>query len=353
MDLLTLILGMISQGYFTTIARNAAAQFGTQSRRYIGAELLPEREVSENAYREDAIRFRSVIANAGTRYSPVQKKGGDLIASFLVELGSSDIGREINGRDYDALVRYLGRAQDMEAQARILDWADTVLNTALLEFNEKQRWEAIVSAQVTRQGDNGYSETVNYANPANHRSNAGGQWSDDAYDPFDDILAKKDLLESKGYRVTRIISGTPVRTLLARNAKVRQAVLGRTDAAGNVSIERLNEYFQSQELPAPEVYNLQYRTQNGTAHFLSRNSFVMISATGADETLDIGDNQRIVSDVLGYTAIGRATGQADPGRVIRMEYFENKPPRIEGEGWQESLPVITEPEAIGVIGAIS
>jgi hypothetical protein len=56
---------------------------------------------------------------------------------------------------------------------------------------------------------------------------------------------------------------------------------------------------------------------------------------------------------LGYTAIGRGAGQASNGRVIRAEAFDNKPPRIEAEGWQTALPVITEPEALAVISSIS
>ena len=45
--------------------------------------------------------------------------------------------------------------------------------------------------------------------------------------------------------------------------------------------------------------------------------------------------------------------QAAPGRVIRSEAFESKPPRIEAEGWQTSLPVVTDPEAVAVIESIS
>ena len=79
-----------------------------------------------------------------------------------------------------------------------------------------------------------------------------------------------------------------------------------------------------------------------------------MATTGQDESIDLGDtNSLMVANTLGYTALGRAAGQAMPGRVLRMEAFENKPPRIEAEGWQTSLPVITNPEAIAVITSIS
>lgn len=362
MDLLTLILTMIRDGYFMRIAQNAAAQFGVPSRQYLGATLLPERSVMENAYRETSIRYRTVVGNDGTRYSPVQKKGGALIGDFLVELGESDIGAELTGRDYDALIRLLGTNASMEAMTQVISWADVTLVRALVELLEKQRWEAIVNAAVVRRGDNGYTETVNYSNPAGHRANAGGQWSDNAYDPFDDIFAMGDLLASKGYTVSRIVTGRQVLAKLAKNAKVRArvgvAVVSATGqiqgAAGRASLAAINDALQADGLPPIELYDLQYRTQSGSGYFLPRDAFVMACATGRDETVDLADAEPlIIPDTLGYTAIGRAVGQADPGRVIRTEVHTTKPPRVEGEAWQTALPVITEPESLAVIKSIS
>ncbi|MBX6772690.1 MAG: major capsid protein [Chloroflexi bacterium] len=359
-DIATLIEQMQRDGHFATIARNPLAQFGTAARRYIGAELLPERLVEENAYREQGVRYRTVIANAGTRYSPAQKKGADLVGDFLVELGDSDIARELTGREYDALVRLLGRNASMEAMAQLISWADTTLNRALVEYNEKQRWDAIVTAQVVRRGDNGYTETVNYANPTGHRVNAGGQWSDDNYDPWDDIMAGADLLASKGYTVDRIVTSRTVASILARNQKVaaRAGVIVATGpaltlAAGRASLDAISAALVRDGLPPLELYDLQYRTQTGTGYFLARNVFVMVATTGRDETVDAGDNEQTLSNTLGYLAVGRPVGQPEPGRVIRAEFKADKPPRIEGEAWQTSLPVITEPEAIYVIGGIS
>jgi hypothetical protein len=359
-DLSTLVRNASEDGTFQTIARNSAAQFGIPSRQYLGATLLPERTVAKNMYREDAIKYRTIIANDGTRYSPVQKKKGELYGSMLVELGNSDIGREITGEEYDVLVNYLETNAEMAAVAQMIDWVDVVLNRALLEKNEKQRWEAIVSASVAREGDNGFSETVAYPNPAGHRFNAAGTWSTDSVDPFVDILAGADLLESKGFSVNRIITSRTVMSILAGNDKVKArtgllTASGGTLAAtaGRASLEGINGALERDGLPPIERYDLQYRTQTGTARFLASNVMVMIATTGRDESLDLGDTQQLLTDTLGYTAVGRATGQGSPGRVVRMEAFENKPPRIEGEAWQTSLPVVTEPEAIVVIGSIS
>jgi len=360
-DLATLLAEMEEQGHFVDISRNPLAQFGQPARRLLGAEILPEQTVEENAYREEAIRYRTIVSNDGTRYSPVQMKGGELLGEFLVELGESDIGRELTARDYDALVRLLRNSSDMQAIGRLLNWSDTVLNQALLEGNERQRWQAIVSAVVQRRGDNGYSEDVTYSNPSGHRVNAGGSWSNDSYDPFDDIMAGAEVLAAKGFTVSRIFAGLPVITIMSNNAKVQARVgLPVINATGSIVVANqrashasVNGALAANSLPPIEQYDLQYRTQTGTGYFLPRNVFVMVCTTGRDSNIDLGDSEKILPDTLGYYAIGRAAGQANPGRVIRVESFTNKPPRIEGEGWQTGLPVITEPEALFVIGAIA
>lgn len=362
MDLLTLILLMLREGRFRTLALNMLAQFGRRQRRYLGAELLPERIVTENAYREYGIRYRTIVAGAGTRYSPSQKRAGDVVGEMMVELGSSDIRRELTGRDYDALIALLGRADTMAAQAAILNWADTVGNLALVEFNEMQRWQAIVDAAVVRTGDNGYSETISYPDPAGHRVNAGGTWSDDTYDPYDDIGAQAQVLFDKGYQVSRIVTSRKVVSKMARNAKIAarcgRLVVNAGDVqmvGGRPTLADINNLLTSDGLPAIETYDLRYRSQSGDTRFLADNAFVMLATTGRSEDVDTGDTTTplTVMDTLGYCAVGRAAGQPAPGRVLRTEVHEDKPPRLEVEGWQESLPVVTEPEAIAVIKNIS
>lgn len=360
MDLGTLINNMRLDGSIALVANNPAAQFGTPTRRYIGVELLPERTVPENSYREENIRYRTIIANDGTRYSPVQKKSGELTGAFDVTLADSDIGREFSGRDYDNFLRILA-AQSMDAAVQILQWSDTVLLRGLLELVEKQRWDAILNAQVVRSGSNGYTETISYTNPAGHRVNAAGTWSDNNYDPYADITAMVNLLSGKGYTVSRIITRRPVISILSQNAFMRQR-MGITTLSpgvlagvrpGFLDLASINNILQRDGLPPIEEYNLQYRTQTGSAYFLTGNAMVFVCTTGRDETLDLGDSVKQVTDTLGYTAVGRPVGESAPGRVIKLFPYEDKPPRIEGQAWQTTLPVITEAEALGVIKSIS
>lgn len=362
-DLYSLINGLMADGTIARIAANPLAQFGRPARQYLGASLLPERPVDENAYREDAVKYRTVIANDGTRYSPAQKRGSELVGSFLVELAHQDIASEMTGRAYDALVKLAASAGgDMAAVARVIDFIDTTITLALAEKSELQRWQAIVSASVPLTGDNGYAETVSYSNPANHRAAAGGTWSSDAYDPFTDILTMADLLASKGYTVSRIFTSRTVASILAGNDKVKARTgLPVVNVNGTISVSQsratmdaMNGALARDGLPPIELYDLQYRTQTGTDYFLPRTVFVLVATTGRDESIDRGDTEpAVLQNTLGYLALGRAVGQGSPGRVIRSEAFQSKPPRIEAEGWQTSLPVVLEPEAIAVINTIS
>lgn len=361
MDLVTLLNELNQNAGFERIARNPSAQFGRPNRRYVGAELLPERTVQSNAFKEESINYRTVVANSGTRYSPAQKRGSDLFGSFLVELAESDISREFTGQQLDVLIASLQRNATMEAMASITNWLDTTVNLALVELLEAQRWQAIVNAAVVRTGDNKLSETISYSNPSGHRAAAAAAWSNDANDPFEDIYTMADLLASKGYTVSRIITRRAVFSIMAANAKVKSRVgvavvnpSGQiTSAAGRASLDAVNGALMADGLPPIELYDLQYRTATGTSFFLPAATMVLACTTGRMEDVDLGDETRTIYDVLGYTAVGRGVGQANPGRVIQAEAKMDKPPRIEAEGWQTALPVITEPEALAVIHTIS
>lgn len=367
MDIAALVESMKRTSQFQTVINNPLAAFGRGNRRYLGQEILPERRVPQNEYTETGIRYRTVIANDGTRYSPVQLKQGTLSGSFRVSLGHQDIGSEFTSRDYDALLEMIGPVTGdnppMRAVANLLDWLDKTVNLPLIERMELQRWQAIVAASVVRTGDDGYSETVTYPNPTGHRVAAGGVWSNNAYDPYADIIAGAEKLRTKGYEVSRVITSTPVASKLSNNLLVKTRV-GRVSVIsgtvvglpGRASREEINSLLGEDNIPPIETYDLTYNTQDSTGYFLAQTVFVMVGTTGLEEEFDPGgDTEQLESlkETLGYAALGRAAGQQGPGRVAVVNAFENKPPRIEGEGWQASIPVILEPEAIYVITGIS
>lgn len=367
MEIRTLLRRMQDTYAFANLAGNRLAQFGPDNRRYLGAELLPERPVNKNYGVETGIKYRTNIANDGGRYSPVQMKQGVRSGSFEWALGYQDIGSPFNAPDYDALIEMLDPingvedAPALEGIAQITQWADATLLRPLIEKIELQRWQAIVGASVLRVGDDGYRETVTYPNPAGQRVTAAGTWSNNAYDPWADIIAGRNFLAAKGYRVTRIISGTTAVTKLQNNTLIRQrgGVLSLTGGLltgllGGVSDVRLAEMLQNDSLPGVEKYDLQYFTQTGSGYFLPRDVMVLVADTNRDERIDLGDlAPEIVFNTLGYVPIGKAAAQPRAGRVIKVKHMDEKPEGLKGEGYQASLPVIAVPEAFYVISGIA
>ena len=361
-DIQTLVNEAQTTGLVDQLARNPQTQFGRPARRYIGAELMPERTVESNEYTEDRVSYRSVIANAATRYSPVQHKGGALVGSVRVTLAESDIGSELTSREYDALLRIVASRPTMEGMAQLINFLETTVNIPLAEWNERARWQAIVSALVQLRGDNEYTEDVAYSNPAGHRFACAGVWSNDATDPMVDIFAGAKILTDKGFTVGRIITSRRVVNILAGNAKVK-ARTGRlivntsgqiSGSIGRITAAELSQLLQSDGLPPLEMYDLVYRTMTGSARFMPDTVMVLVATTGRDENIDLGDTRiESLPDTLGYTAIGRPAGQSVPGRKIRSEAKEDKPPRVESQGWQTSLPVMLDPEAVVVINTIA
>lgn len=362
MDLGTLIRRMEEDGELSTLARNPTAQFGTPARRYLGAEILPERLVPENGFREEGIKFRSVIANAAERYSPTQKKGGALAGGYNVILAESDIASEFTSRDHDALIAMLRRNNTVDAMATLIRFLDTTVVRPLIEWNERARWQVLLNNVALLRGDNEYTEDVPYLAVSGHRVTPGTAWSNDAYDPFLDIHAMVELLASKGYNVARIITTRTVVGILAGNDKVKTRA-NRIAVApggsfvgmpGRITLAEINQMLSADGLPPFELYDLSYQTMTGTGRFFDANSMFFAGETGSEEAVPVSpDVIEVLPNTLGYVGVGRPAGQSDPGRVVRQEAFRSKPPRVEAEGWQTSLPVITEPEAKGVIYGIS
>ncbi len=366
MDLGTLIQQMVEDGTFATLVNDPVAQFGAVNRPLIGATLLPEQLVDAEYVREESIRYRTLIANHDSRYSPPQLKDSILTGFMESSLANSSTANQFTGQQFDVLLRILrgsnGRKPSMQAMTSIINWVETTLRRPLDVVNEKMRWDAIVDAQVIRTGDNNYYEAVNYPNPAGARFGAGGDWDNDAYDPYDDILAAMTVLTDKGYTVSRIFAGRTVISKLLNNEKIQQKVGKISVAAGTVvglpgrlTKAQLDSLMSEDGLPPIEEYNAQWNSPTTSNYYLSRTVMVFVATTGRDVDVLTNDvNPISLVDTLGYTAIGRAQGETAPGKIVQVEaMMKRKPYNIDGASWQVSLPIIQDPEAIAVITGIN
>lgn len=349
------------RGDFALIASNPMVQFGTAAREYKGASLLPRMSRSKNAYTERGISFRTVIANSGARHGAAQRKGGARVGAMDVRTANSDIQAVLDSEEYDALIELLDNGSDMAAMASVVNWVDISVNLALEELVEAQRWQAIVNASVVRKGNNAYTETVTYPTFAGLRAAVATDWSVDTNDPMLDIMTMARALRKRGRRITRIIMAETDLETLMKNGKMQARMGGVVISPtgqiqgqpGFVTPEMLNRYFIAQSLPAVETYDLQYNTETGAGYFLPRGAMCFFSTTGRQQNIDLGNGVFFpLENLVGYVADGRPVGQPDPGKVIQVKYYEDKPPRLVAEGWQDTMTVITEPDAIAVLTGI-
>lgn len=369
--------------YFERAAMSPLTQFGTSTEPMLGARLLPEILVPENAYTEDNVRYRTEPALDGTRYSPAQmQEDGVLLGSVKVELGNSDTARQLTGQKYEGLVRLLGRNADMEAIAQLIQWTDTQLLRPHAIKAEIQRWQAMVQGSVERVGTNGYRETVNFYTPSGHRPTVSGGtvgapagWYSDAYDPYDDILAGVQKLEDLGYTVTEVIGSSKILNTLKSNAKVASRTSRITvnngeitSTAGRVTQAELDAINQDEGLPAFTKYNGGYPTSSGYKRYLDspasdRDYLIILARTGIMWDMKTDYSSRVegvdttsfdsevvqLENTFGYYALGKPAGMSVPGRRLHTEMQERKPIGMYGESYMTSFPVITAPDAIYVI----
>lgn len=365
MDIAGLVEHLYEEAAPRRIAMNRLAQFGQGRRQYLGATLLPERPVDSNEFSEDNIRYKTVIANDGDRYSPSQRKrGGFIWGSMSVSLGHQDIANEFVAQDYERLLKLLERNASMDAVVALTNWLDITINRGLIEKEEVQRWQAIIDRRVVRVGHNGFHQTVLYPDPVGHRALETESWVDPEYDPYESILAQASVLIRKGYTISRMIGSKRIQSLALQNRNIARR-LGRVTVFNNgdavrefsqpVTIQDLNNRLNADGLPDMETYDLTYMTQTASYRFMPDDVLVFIAETGRDEEIAVEemDEMLVVPNTLGYTALGIPVGHPTSGRIIRMEAKEDKPPRIDAEGWQSTLPVIADPEAIATLGNIN
>jgi hypothetical protein len=368
-DVMALLNQLEEDNEIGALANDPRVQFGPPNRPLLGATLLPDRTVEANSYTEESIRFMTVIANDGARHAPAQRKGsGVAVADISVVLGDQDIQRLFTSKDYEVFQRLLNRDASQEAILSILGWVDKALVRPLEQLKEKHRWDAMVNAQVVRRGHNGMVQTVTYPDPAGHRATVGDPWDDPLIDPFDDIAAQAQLLRDAGFAPTRIITSSNVVSVMSANPLVRSRVgqaLFQVDENGALSarylranINSINASLQGDNLPVIEVYDETYKTQTETKFYLPRDTMVILGTTELDESIRIpaetpgAEEVRFLENTLGYTAIGVPVGESEPGRVVRLFPQKNKPPRIIGEAWQTTIPVIQEGAAIATLDGI-
>jgi len=355
------LLGLVKQleKDFNVVANNPMLQFESDGQQLVFSSLLPERTVLQNSYRENNIQFRTMIANASTRYSPPIKKGKALTGSVAVELGESDIASELAMHAYEALNMALQQNATQEGIATLIRWFDTTVSQPLALLREKERADAITKGYYERTGANGLYEMVRYPSFPGHRVVLpSGTTATPAglYDPAFDLLGllkqKKRLMEDKGFRIGRILINPTVQDLILGLDQVKAYGMTRFDTGSTVvnlplatESETIRAAFASIGLPIPEVVDSGYTDEDGYHKFMG-DQIILVSNTNRQQVVEGLDKPLVLYNTLGYTAIGTATGQLTPGIATYVEAHAGKQARIEATGWQTTFAVLESPDAV-------
>ena len=345
---------------FDRLVNDPNLQFDLQGEPLLFSSVLPERQVIQNHFRESSIELMSTIANDSTRYAPPQKKGNHRVSSAEIELINSDIAADLDQEAYEHLIQLLSRDATQNTVSELIRWFDRLINRPLALLREKQRVDAFALGYVAREGANDFDEVIKFPEFEGHREtiSSGSEsspagWYDPEYSILDKVKAKMRMLRNKGYRVNRIITTPRIEEVMYDNKEIKkygtnQIQLGeqQLDLPTMSDSATLQAAFQSIGAPVPEVYDTGYSDQDGF-HFFLEDKFIMLCTTGRSQEVNLGEeeNPLMLSNTLGYHAIGTATGQLDPGVATKVESFDGKDARIEGQGWQTSFPVIQHPEA--------
>ena len=363
MDIVTLLALMVKEGDITRLMRNPFIQFGSEMMRksYLGARFLPERLMigsENNVIKEEEVRFRTIIAEDSGRYDPVPLRQLTESYEMMVEMGHFDIGREIDGSEYDAIIKMLMTNSNEQARNRIIYLVDTMLNHALKDKKEKQRWDGIVRRNVRIEKSNGQKYDVILDAPTQNDFSAPAFFDDNSSDPFETIFDAINILKDHGYgQIEAIVSTYGPLSAMMKNEQVRGRYGGmRVDTSNNsvtpvnrgvVGRSLLNATMRDEGYPEFTEYNEGYNTEEGFFKYLPSHTMTIIASTTRREEIIVPDGEdMLLPSTLGYYGVGRCQGQAAVGDVVKLFPKEDKPVRIEGQGEGVGFPVIIDNKAI-------
>lgn len=346
-------------------------QWGPSSRRMMSADLLPPRRVMDNSSTVEDVRYRTVAALDGTRYSPAQRvDGGELWGRVHYELGHSDILRSIEGPKWDAINDYLNRQMGPQAAVALVGYFNTMIIQALVEHDELAAWDAIVYNAVTRRGNNGYYEYVEGPTLTGHRVDASVDWTDAETDPWvSDIIPRIRFLTNLGYARSgiRVYTSEAVMQTLADHPTTANRLLTGTLATSQTAQEALGWVAESDValilqrklgVRSVQTNDMRIMTKTGDRRVYPEDHMTFVASTGRDEVVVYNEDDptdvRVVRDTLGFMGIGKPAASARPGRRSSLQaYLDQKDARIDMQGWQATGPVILDPTAITDIGSIT
>ena len=352
-------------GYFLDLAADLVTAYidlrGMQP--YLGLTLMPRQLRTSNMYVESDLQFLSVIADDSDRYAESSKKKRAKGASLEVSFGHYDIAVDIKAQEIDKIKMIFDLRDRESAMNYFLNLMRKLLRYAVDDKHELWAMTALLEAKIKLSGADERKFTLNMIDPAGHRKDVNGAWSDPTYNPVtEDILPMIDFLTGKGKTIRFMGCRTSTARLLQSNEQVNRLVTPNINIQPNLqtSLTALSLYLNQQRpddnIPPIITYDRRYHTQTKTEYFMPTSDFLIVCDSDRSFEIErgIGEETFIVDRALGYIGIGTPESQFMPGDVINVLLHDKKKPTyIEAEQYGCGAPVLQEYENVGVLRDIS
>lgn len=214
--------------------------------------------------------------------------------------------------------------------ANIYDDAANMVETVRTRF-EAMRFEVLSTGRLAL-SENGYTGTIDYGVPDNHREEVTASWLDPDSDPLADLKKWQSQVQADtGVKPTRILTSERVAGAIEDHPSIRLAIFGNANQV--VTREDLNNFLIKKGLPTFAVEDRSYRVRQGSGYVNKR--YV------PEDSLVIFPEGTLGNLVYGVTAEELAL-QADPS--IQVDTDVN----IVTTVWNTADPVATWTKATAV-----
>lgn len=357
------------------MGRNAAVRIANAARppaNYLFNTFLPERLMPDYNVTAANMLVRTTMAGLVSMDSPFPPGGVIEVSTFLeksAKIATSNTLTEGALRQLQALLRemqYAGTLTNDFLQREALNFLNKVVIQALLDTDEWLRGQALVYGQI----DWTFNQKqlyVNYGVPSANflttRTNANNDSYSDASSAFwTDVLEARRLLR---YNVRAAIMNSATMDKIVGNPANNLEILSQDNSmfrvrkyrtvGGNTVPESDNRYTMEFTVYDEEAEVLDTSVgmlgKTQTIKFMPDGKILFVgqnTASGYRVGQGSTDNPR--NDLeLGYHHIAPTVeGGGAPGRWSRLFTPEGYPMQLTGEGVENSLPVILNPEKIVV-----
>lgn len=124
---------------------------------------------------------------------------------------------------------------------------------------EQLRWEALTTGKIDIKNENGYTASVDFGMPADHKETF--TWNDDA-DILEDLFkVQQKIQEDTGFQITHILTSRKWLYKMTKNAAIHLAINGDNNKSKFITPGELNANLSAFGLPTVSINETQYATQ--------------------------------------------------------------------------------------------